>query len=198
VYASAWGWKLALGVVVSIYVHEMGHVVWLRRYGIPATAPMFIPGLGAFVRLKRQPATVAEDARVGLAGPVWGTVAAIVAVAAGLGADQPLLVAVGRLGAWINLFNLLPVWQLDGGRGFAALSGRQRGFAAAGLWAAALATGDGMILVLALAASLRALGKNAAPPPGDRAVLVLYLSLVAVLAALVSPLVPGPQPGAPP
>ena len=69
VYTTIWGWRFALGIVISIYVHEMGHVVWLRRYGIAATAPMFIPGLGAFVRLKQHPATVGEDARVGLAGP---------------------------------------------------------------------------------------------------------------------------------
>ena len=72
VYASVYGWKFALGLIVSIYIHEMGHVVWLRRYGIAATAPMFIPGLGALVRLKQYPANPAEDARVGLAGPIWG------------------------------------------------------------------------------------------------------------------------------
>jgi Zn-dependent protease len=69
VYASFYGWRFGLGLIASIYVHEMGHVVWLRRYGIAATAPMFIPGFGAFVRLKQHPATVGEDARVGLAGP---------------------------------------------------------------------------------------------------------------------------------
>src|SRR6185295_6272463 len=95
VYATAFGWKFALGLVVSIYVHEMGHVVWLRRYGIPATAPMFVPGLGAFVRLNQRPATVGEDARVGLAGPVWGAAAAIGALAAGVGFESPLLVAIG-------------------------------------------------------------------------------------------------------
>jgi Zn-dependent protease len=196
VYASAWGWKLALGLVVSIYIHEMGHVFWLRRYGIPATAPMFIPGFGAFVRLKQNPATPAEDARVGLAGPVWGAVTAVVALAVGLAAHQPLLLAIARLGAWINLFNLLPVWQLDGGRGFNALSRRQRAIAAGVLWVPALAVGDGMLLLLAVVASVRAMGSARAPAQGDAPVLALYLLLAAGLALLISPLVPGGVPGA--
>src|SRR6185369_768538 len=75
VYTMAYGWKFALGLIASLYVHEMGHVAWLRRYGIPASAPMFVPGLGAFVRLKSHPPTPAQDARVGLAGPVWGAAA---------------------------------------------------------------------------------------------------------------------------
>jgi len=71
-YWTIWGWKFALGVVLSIYIHEMGHVQALQRYGIKATAPMFIPGLGAVIRLKQYPADAREDARVGLAGPLWG------------------------------------------------------------------------------------------------------------------------------
>jgi Zn-dependent protease len=184
VYATVFGWKFALGLVVSIYIHEMGHVVWLRRYGIPATAPMFVPGLGAFVRLNQRPATVGEDARVGLAGPVWGAAAAIGALAAGVGFDSPLLVAIGGFGAYVNLFNLLPVWQLDGGRGFAALSRQQRGLVAAALWIIALAAGDGLFWLLAIAATFRAAGKGHAPETGDRPVLATYLALVAGLACM--------------
>src|SRR5262249_37599242 len=57
VYWAVWGWKFAAGLIVSIYIHEMGHVAWLARYGIKASAPMFIPGLGAMVRLKQYPQT---------------------------------------------------------------------------------------------------------------------------------------------
>ena len=70
VYWALYGWKFGLGFVLSIYVHEMGHVMALARYGIPASPPMFIPGFGAFVRLKAYPASAGEDARVGLAGPL--------------------------------------------------------------------------------------------------------------------------------
>ncbi len=76
VYWQVFGWKWALGVVASIYVHEMGHVAMLRRYGIPATAPMFLPGIGAVIRSRFYPTDVVAEARVGLAGPIWGLGAA--------------------------------------------------------------------------------------------------------------------------
>jgi Zn-dependent protease len=185
VYTSFYGWKFALGLILSIYVHEMGHVVALRRYGIPATAPMFIPGFGALVRLKQNPATVAEDARTGLAGPIWGTAAAIAALALGAALHNQLLFAIARLGAWINLFNLIPVWQLDGGRGFSALSRGQRGVVAAVLWALALMHADGLLYILAIAATFRAAGKGNAPPVGDRPVLATYLALAIGLTVLM-------------
>ena len=75
VYFTLWGFWFALGFVLSLYVHEMGHVIALRRLGIAASAPMFIPGVGAFVRMKQYPATPSEDAQVGLAGPVFGLAA---------------------------------------------------------------------------------------------------------------------------
>src|SRR5262245_12629675 len=113
VYWTQWGWQFALGLVISIYIHEMGHVAALQRFGIPATAPMFIPGLGAFVRLRQYPATPQEDARVGLAGPLWGLGAALAAYVVFLATGWSSWAAIARVGAWINLFNLLPVWQLD-------------------------------------------------------------------------------------
>src|SRR5579872_6689288 len=76
-YWTWYGWRFALGFVLSIYVHEMGHIASLRKFGIAATAPMFIPGFGALVLLKQRPATRLQDARVGLAGPIWGLGAAI-------------------------------------------------------------------------------------------------------------------------
>jgi len=184
VYTSFYGWKFALGLILSIYVHEMGHVVALRRYGIPATAPMFIPGFGALVRLKQNPATVGEDARTGLAGPIWGAAAAVAALALGALLQNPLLFAIARLGAWINLFNLLPVWQLDGGRGFAALSRGQRGLVAGVLWALALSGADGLLFIVAIAATFRAAGKNA-PTLGDRPVLATFVALVIGLTLLM-------------
>jgi Zn-dependent protease len=186
VYTAAFGWWFALGLVLSIYVHEMGHVAWLSRYGIAATAPMFIPGLGAFIRLKQHLTTVAEDARVGLAGPIWGAAAAALALILGFVFESPILTAIGRVGAWINLFNLLPVWQLDGGRAFAALSRRQRITVAVGLWVLALAGVDGMLFLLAIAATARAAFPGAAPTDGDRPVLATYLILCVGLTAMVA------------
>src|ERR1700733_10020483 len=104
-YWALYGWKFGLGFVLSIYVHEMGHVIALARYGIPASAPMFIPGFGAFVRLKAYPASPAEDARVGLAGPLYGLGAALACMGIGVIADSGLFTALAKVGAWINVFN---------------------------------------------------------------------------------------------
>ncbi|MEZ4241609.1 MAG: site-2 protease family protein [Myxococcota bacterium] len=194
VYASLFGWKLAAGFVVSIYVHEMGHVVALRRYGIAATAPMFVPGLGAFIRLKQYPATVLEDATTGLAGPLWGFGAALVAVGLWLATGDPLWAALARLGAWVNLFNLLPVWQLDGGRGWRALDRSHRWIAVVALGGGWLLSGDVLLLVIGLVGAVRA-ATSPAPAAGSDGILARYVGLVLALAGLLAwlpdPLTPG-------
>jgi Zn-dependent protease len=121
-YALIWGWKFGAGFVVLLFVHEMGHVVQLRREGIQASAPMFIPFLGAFVGMKELPKDAAAEARVGLAGPVLGSLACLVPVAIWLATGSELFQALAFVGFFLNLFNLLPVLPLDGGRAMAALS----------------------------------------------------------------------------
>lgn len=184
-YWTLWGWRFALGFVLAIYVHEMGHVFALRRYGISASAPMFVPGLGAFVRLNQRPANPTEDARVGLAGPVWGVAAALGFYALYLVADSPLMAALAHFAAYINLFNLLPVWQLDGSRGFAALKRTHRWWCAAALGVAWFASHDVMVLVVAGVASVRAFDKSA-PEQSDRRTLATFIAVVAVVAALLA------------
>jgi Zn-dependent protease len=121
-YSLIWGWKFALGFVLLLLVHELGHVIQLRREGIPASAPMFIPFLGALVAMKELPKDAAAEARVGLAGPVLGSLAALVPLGIyGLTGDE-LFKALAFVGFFLNLFNLLPVLPLDGGRAMAALS----------------------------------------------------------------------------
>jgi Zn-dependent protease len=183
VYWTAWGWKFALGLVLSIYIHEMGHVAALRHYGIKASAPMFIPGFGAVIRMKQYPANPREDARVGLAGPLWGLAAAVAAYAVYLATGWTSWAAIAKVGAWINLFNLLPVWQLDGSRGFHALSRGQRWLAAAVVGVAWFGTAEGLLALLFVVALLRALGGKSADPP-DRTALIQYAFLTVTLAAL--------------
>ena len=121
-YALFWGWPFAAGFVALLLVHEMGHVLQLRREGIPASAPFFIPFLGAVVGMKRMPDDAAAEARVGLAGPVLGAIGVLAPLALwGLTGDD-LFRALAFVGFVINLFNLLPVLPLDGGRAMAALS----------------------------------------------------------------------------
>ena len=184
VYWSLWGWKFAAGFVLSIYIHEMGHVWMLSRYGIRASAPMFIPGLGAIVRLRESITTGIEDARVGLAGPWWGLGAALLAWGLSLAVDSPMLAAIARVGAWINLFNLTPVWQLDGSRAFRALSQSQRWIAAGVVLGAFFATSEHMLLLVLAVAVYRAFSKVDAAPHGDTRTLIDYAFLIIILSAL--------------
>ncbi len=183
VYWSMWGWKFALGIVLSIYVHEMGHVITLRRYGFKATAPMFIPGVGALIRLQQQVTNPREDAEIGLAGPVYGLGAAGVAMGIWLVTKLPIFAAIAGVGAWINLFNLLPIGSLDGGRGFHALSRLQKFLAVAAVAAAFYFTSDGLLLLLGLVCIGRALGDKS-NQQGSWKVSITYMLLVLLLAAL--------------
>ena len=193
VYWTLWGWKFAAGFVVSIYIHEMGHVQALTHYGIKATAPMFIPGVGAFIRLKQYPTDRREDARVGLAGPIWGAGAAGAAYGVYLATGAGIWGAIAHVGAFINLFNLLPVWQLDGGRGFRALTRPQRWIAVLVVGLAWLLTGEGLLVLLVVAGAAAAWFGDAAPEP-DRTALLQYAWLVALLSLMTKITVPGATP----
>lgn len=183
VYWALYGWKFALGFVISIYIHEMGHVAELARFGIPASAPMFIPFLGAVVRMKAYPATPHEDARVGLAGPVWGLGAALVALALFLITGERYWAAIARVGAWLNLFNLIPVWQLDGGRGFHALTRAHRLIVAIAAAALAFLTSEGMLVLIAIGAIYRLFTKDF-PEQQDTPILIQFVGLLAVLSVV--------------
>ena len=121
-YALIWGWRFGLGFVLLLLVHELGHVIQLRREGINASAPMFIPFLGALVAMKELPKDAAAEARVGLTGPVLGSLGALVALGLYALTGDELFKALAFVGFLLNLFNLLPVLPLDGGRAMAALS----------------------------------------------------------------------------
>jgi Zn-dependent protease len=121
-YALIWSWRFAIGFVLLLLVHELGHVIQLRREGIKAGAPTFIPFLGAVVAMKEMPKNAAAEARVGLAGPVLGSLGALAVLGLyGLTGNE-LFKALAFVGFFLNLFNLLPVLPLDGGRAMAALS----------------------------------------------------------------------------
>ncbi len=184
VYWSMYGWQFALGFVLSIYIHEMGHVIALRRYGIAATAPMFIPFVGAIVRLKQYPANVIQDARVGLAGPIWGFGAAVFAWICAIVTGHPIWYAIAHTGAWINLFNLIPIWQLDGGRGFRALTRMQRGIALAATLTMWVVTEETMLVLIAIGAVYRLFSKDY-PAEGDNMTLTQYVGLIVLLSMLV-------------
>ena len=120
-YAWLWGLPFAIGFVVLIFIHELGHVIELRRQGVPASAPLFIPFLGAVIGMKELPDDAWKEAQVALAGPILGSVGAAAFWIAGEAADSDLLVGLAFVGFFLNLFNLIPIVPLDGGRAVGAL-----------------------------------------------------------------------------
>jgi len=192
VYWSIFGWQFALGFVLAIYVHEMGHVYQLSRFGISATAPMFIPFVGAFVRLNQYPATAREDSRVGLAGPIWGLGAAAAAWLLYLATGAGMLGAIAKMAAFINIFNLIPVWQLDGARGFRSMNRTQRGLALAASGGAWFLTSQVYLLIVALVGIFRLFERDQPREP-DHVALVQWIVLIAGLGALCTIHVPLPR-----
>jgi Zn-dependent protease len=120
-YTLLWGWKFALLFVLLLFVHELGHALWLRAEGVKAGLPVFIPFLGAMIAMKEMPRNAWVEAKVGLAGPILGTAGAAVVWAAGAAIDSDLLRAAAYVAFLLNLFNLIPITPLDGGRAVAAL-----------------------------------------------------------------------------
>lgn len=122
VYALAFGWQFAVGFVLLLLVHEMGHYVAARRLGMDVGLPTFIPFVGAWIQLKDVPLTVAQEAQVAFAGPFVGTLGAFAVLAAALSEHSAFLMALAYTGFFINLFNLIPITPFDGGRIVAILS----------------------------------------------------------------------------
>ncbi len=121
-YALFWGWKFALGFVLLIFIHECGHLVVAKRFGLKVSAPMFIPFMGAFIVLKDAPRNAWMEACVGIGGPLFGALGAAGCYALYWPTQNPLFLAVAYSGFFLNLFNLVPIGQLDGGRIATALS----------------------------------------------------------------------------
>jgi len=193
-YSFIWGWKFALGFVVLLFVHEMGHVIQLRREGIEASAPMFVPFLGAAVMAKSLGDNATAEARVGLAGPILGTLGALALIPVAIVTDNDLWQALAFTGLFLNLFNLLPVVPLDGGRAMAALSPWMWWVGLGAMVVFAFAFPNPIIILILLLAAYetykrwkarRAGGDEVAAyyrvKPSHRAIIaIVYLSLIAI------------------
>ena len=115
------GWWFGIGLVVLLFVHEMGHVLEAKHQGLPVSAPLFIPFMGALITMKQMPHNAWREAKLAIAGPLLGSAGALALYVAGVAYDSRPLKALAFLGFFLNLFNLLPVVPLDGGRITAAL-----------------------------------------------------------------------------
>jgi Zn-dependent protease len=122
IYATIFGWQFAVGFVLLMFVHECGHLLVARKFGLKVSAPVFIPFMGAFILLKDAPRNAWMEASVGIGGPLLGSLGALVCHSMGQMFDAPTLIALASTGYFLNLFNLLPVGFLDGGRIVTALS----------------------------------------------------------------------------
>jgi Zn-dependent protease len=123
-YALFFGWPFALVFMLLILVHECGHAIFMRAYGVPASMPYFIPGFGALIAMKGRPASAQAEAYIALAGPFVGSLAALACFAYGAATGERFWLAAAYTGFLLNLFNLFPVMPLDGGRAAGAISPR--------------------------------------------------------------------------
>lgn len=122
VYTQLWGWRFAVGFACLLLVHECGHLIVAKKFGLNVGAPVFIPFMGAFIALKEAPRNAWMEACVGIGGPILGTIGALLCNSIGELTDVPIFFALAWFGYFLNLFNLTPVGMLDGGRIVTALS----------------------------------------------------------------------------
>jgi Zn-dependent protease len=169
VYAVGMGVPFAVGFVLMILIHELGHGYAMRRHGLAAGAPVFIPFLGAMIAMKSQPRTPLVEAEVAIAGPIAGTVAALVACALFFVTHSPLYLALAHTGFLLNLFNLTPFGFLDGGR-VVKLFSRKMWIVGALVLMTMFALTHSLQLLLIGLLSLPSVFSKQGPPPGDEEV----------------------------
>ncbi|MFI5273767.1 MAG: site-2 protease family protein [Ktedonobacterales bacterium] len=121
-YSLLFGWQFGAGILILLFVHEMGHFAVIRAKGLPASLPVFIPLLGAYVAMRRMPSNVRDEAEIAIAGPLAGAAAGIVCVLLYQHTQMRIFLVLAYFDFFINLLNLLPVSPLDGGRIVAAIS----------------------------------------------------------------------------
>ncbi len=157
-YTRFYGWTFAVGIVLLIYVHEMGHMIAIRQRGLASSWPIFIPFVGAFVRLNSNPRNAAEDAYIGYAGPLFGSIAALGVWFGGVAIGSPQILALAFFGFYLNFFNLIAIVPLDGGRVTNALDRSTWLAILPPMWLAAWWNPETMVIVVTAVATFRGLG----------------------------------------
>ena len=190
IYWAAWGMKFGIGFAVLILLHEMGHFVDIKRRGLPAEMPVFLPGLGAYVRWQAIGVPLETRAAISLAGPLAGFLTAVACAALWWQTGNPLWAALARAGAVLNLLNLIPVWILDGGQAVLALSKMERIIlltASLALW---LVLGQNMFFLVALGAGYQIFFAGHLPSHPSRSTTIYYLAVLTALGLIIR-LMPG-------
>ena len=180
-YVALWGWRFGVGFAVCILIHEMGHYIDLKRRGLQAELPVFLPGLGAYVKWKAMNVLPRTMAQISLAGPLAGWIAAAGCYLIYVQTGDLLWAALAYTGARLNVLNLIPVWMLDGGKAAAALgiAGHVALLAlCVGLWAY---TGSLIFLLVAAGMVYRLFTKDK-PTHEDWGICLYYAAVLAALA----------------
>ena len=183
IYAALYGLRFGLGFAALILIHEMGHFIDIKRRGLPADMPVFLPGLGAYVRWRALGVSLGTRAAVSLAGPLAGAVATVACSLMWWKTGNGVWAALASVGAMLNVLNLIPVWVLDGGQAALALSKLERiGLLTLSLtlW---LVFGQGIFFLVAAGSGYRVFTKDM-PPHHDRGI-ALYFAAVLTFFALI-------------
>ena len=189
-YWALFGWKFGLGFTLSILVHEMGHFWAVKRRGLKVDLPVFLPGLGAYVRWYAMGIPLDGLASIALAGPLFGLGAALFCLGLFAWTHQQVYVALAHTGAFINLLNLIPVLGLDGAQATYALTKLQRGLLLASAIALFAVMHEGVFLFLAAGMAWRLFTKDE-PAEASNKTMVYYLLLLFALGAFLRIVPPG-------
>lgn len=185
IYWAAWGMKFGIGFAMLILLHEMGHFVDIKRRGLPAEMPVFLPGLGAYVRWQALGVPIETRAAISLAGPLAGFFTAVACALLWQQTGNPLWAALARAGAILNLLNLIPVWILDGGQAALALNKAERIVlltASLALW---LILGENMFFLVALGFGYQVFFARNLPPHPSRATTIYYIAVLTALGVII-------------
>ncbi len=183
-YWALWGAKFGIGFAVLILIHEMGHFIDIKRRGLPAEMPVFLPGFGAYVKWQALGVSQETRAAVSLAGPLAGWFAAAVCAVVFFETGNGLWAALAWSGAWLNALNLIPVWVLDGGQAVLALSKVERLILLATSLAIWLAIGQTVFLLVAAGAVWRLFTKDS-PPHSGFATTAYFVAVLGGLAVVM-------------
>jgi Zn-dependent protease len=188
-YWTLWGAKFGIGFAVLILIHEMGHFIDIKRRGLPADMPMFLPGLGAYVKWNGLGVSVEARSAISLAGPFAGALAAGVCYLLWHQTGYGLWAALARTGAWFNALNLIPLWIFDGRSATNALSKLERAVVLAVSAALGYALGEWVFALVAAGMGIRLFTRDVPEEPSN-AIAAYFVAILTGL-ALVLWLVPG-------
>jgi Zn-dependent protease len=190
IYSAASGFKFGIGFAVLILIHEMGHFVDIKRRGLPAEMPVFLPGLGAYVRWEAMGVSIETRAAVSLAGPLAGFFSSVACAVLWWQTGIPLWAALARVGAILNVLNLIPVWALDGGQAALALSKTERIVLMTVSVALGLALGQNIFFLVAAGAGYRAFFATDFPAHPSRGTTIYFVAVLTALGVIIR-LMPG-------